>query len=235
MKRLHIIFPVLNEEERLEKGIRNTVVYLEKLKYSYLITIIDNGSSDNTAAISELLCKEYRNVRYLYIAQRGVGAAFRTGIDINECEIVGYMDIDLSTNLNHIQDMMNIFESDNHVDIINASRYSRDSVLVGRKWYRNIVSYFLVYLLKITLKMKASDAICGFKFFRKDVVEALIKSAHKDDGWFYLIELLIRAEREGYNIVELPVEWVYDDKTKVKVLKVTLNYMKQIIRLKKEL
>ncbi len=229
----NIIFPVYNEENRLENGISKTVEFLknELSQRECQITIVDNASIDSTAAISKSLCQKYSNVHYIRIEEKGVGAAFRAGIRSNKCDIVGYMDIDLSTDLKHLREMVEIFENEESVGIVNGSRYSKQSRLVGRNWCRNVISYVLVFILKFFLSMGATDAICGFKFFKKDIIEKLVKESTAEDGWFYIIELLLRAERGGIHIKELPVLWVFEKHTKVKIFKVTCNYLRHIWRL----
>ncbi|MBT9797775.1 glycosyltransferase [Hungatella hathewayi] len=230
---LNIIFPVLNEELRLKTGIENTVFYLQNSlpEVTCELTIVDNGSTDKTAEIANALCACYSNVKYLSIKERGVGAAFRAGVNLNTRDIVGYMDIDLSTDLHHLSEVINIFLDNSNVEIVNATRYSKDSTLLGRKWYRNFISYVLIFLLKLVFHMEASDAICGFKFFKKAAAEQLIEESSQETGWFFIIELLLRAEKNGYHIKELPVKWTFEAHTKVKILKVTKNYLRQIWRL----
>lgn len=80
--------------------------------------------------------------------------------------------------------------------------------------------------------MKSSDAICGFKFFRKEIIEQLVNESSNETGWFAIIEMLIRAEKHGFTIRELPVKWIYEEHTKVNILKVTWNYVRQTIKLK---
>jgi hypothetical protein len=122
------------------------------------------------------------------------------------------------------------------VEFVNGSRFSKESSVSGRKWYRNLTSYGLLFLLHFFLKMKASDAICGFKFFKKETVEKLVESSSKDEnGWFFIIEMLLRAERMGVNIYELPVEWADDSRTKVKLFATIKNYVRNIRRLRKVL
>lgn len=235
---LNILFPVYNEELRLKNGIEKTVTYLSQIEIPYLLTIVDNASTDNTENISRDLCAKFpENVRYIRIKDKGVGAAFRAGVSENQSNIVGYMDVDLSTDLCHLSEMYHLLCSDNAVDIVNASRWNRKSKTSGRKFYRNITSIGLVFVLKIFFKMRASDAICGFKFFRKEVAEKLISEAgNETNGWFYLIELLIRAERNNLKIVELPVNWIDDSKnTTVRTFSLICEYLHQILSLKKRL
>lgn len=232
---LNILFPVLNEHIRLERGIRTTEEYIrEHVTVPCSLTIVDNGSDDDTPEIGKKLAAVYDNVEYVRIEQRGVGIAFRTGVERSAADLVGYMDIDLSTDISNLNTMLQLFEERPEVEYVNASRFSKDSDTRGRKWYRKITSRGLLILLKSIFHMKATDAICGFTFVRHPVAEKLVKECSNDPGWFYMIEFLLRAERDGVNIVDLPVRWNEDYNTTVHVWKTIKNYLKNIRRLKKE-
>lgn len=230
--RWNIIFPVLNERLRLESGIVRTVEYLQSIGFEdYKIIIVDNGSEDETPEIAASLCQKYATVSYERISVRGVGAAFRRGVELADGEIVGYMDIDLSTNIKHLGEAIALFEKDSKLQYINGSRFAKASDTQGRKWYRKITSQGLLILLHVFLQMKCTDAICGFTFLRKDVADMLIQASSQDNGWFYMIEFLLRAERRNINILDYPVEWQEDYNTTVKIFKTICNYVKQITRL----
>lgn len=232
---LTILFPVLNEKLRLENGITRTVEYLKKIEFDdYEIIIVDNGSEDETPQIAKRLCEQYSGVNYERINVRGVGAAFRRGVELSHGDIVGYMDIDLSTNLRHLGEAIHIFKTVDEVEYINGSRFARESDTKGRKWYRKITSQGLLILLKVFLGMKSTDAICGFTFMRRKVAFSLIQGSSQDNGWFYMIELLLRAEKRGVRILDYPVEWQEDYNTTVKVFKTVCNYLVQIARLFRE-
>ncbi len=229
---LTIIFPVLNERLRLEKGITRTVEYLDRIGFSdYEILIVDNGSEDETPQIADKLCRRYSRVKYERIPVRGVGAAFRRGVKLSRGDIVGYMDIDLSTNIKHLGEAIEIFKERPEIAYINGSRFAKASDTRGRKWYRKITSQGLLILLKVFLGMKSTDAICGFTFVRKKTAVSLIKGCSRDNGWFYMIEFLLRAEKRGVRILDYPVEWEEDYNTTVKLFRTIFNYLKQIARL----
>ena len=232
---LSIIFPVLNEKLRLEKGVTRTVAYLKGIGFDdYEIIIVDNGSEDETPQIAERLCAKYPTVHYERIQIRGVGAAFRRGVEVSNGDIVGYMDIDLSTNIKHLGEAIHIFERMPEVAYINGSRFGKESQTRGRKWYRKITSQGLLILLKVFLGMKSTDAICGFTFVRRGTALGLIEGCSQDNGWFYMIEFLLRAEKRGVEILDYPVEWQEDYNTTVKVFKTICNYLVQIARLYRE-
>lgn len=233
---IHLLFPVLNERLRLQNGIDRTMEYLkENVSIPYRLTILDNGSEDETPRIGKALAEKYPEVSYVRVGARGVGVAFRKGIEINECDLVGYMDIDLSTDIKYLGRTIELFKERPELEYVNGSRFAKESDTKGRKWYRKITSMGLVFLLKAIFHMKATDALCGFTFLRKETAEKLVKECSNDNGWFYTVEFLIRAERDGVVIYEMPVEWQEDYNTTVKVWKTIWNYLVQIHRLRKNL
>lgn len=233
---INLLFPVLNERLRLQKGIEATIAYVrEHVKIPCRFTILDNGSEDETPEIGKKLEEAYPEVTYVRVGERGVGVAFRKGIELNDCDIVGYMDIDLSTDLKYLGKTIEMFQQDPELQYVNGTRFSKESDTKGRKWYRKITSMGLVFLLKTIFHMKATDALCGFTFLRKEEAEQLVAESSQDNGWFYTVEFLLRAERDGMKICDMPVEWQEDYNTTVKVFKTIKNYIIQIHRLRKAL
>lgn len=231
---INLLFPVLNERLRLQKGIDTCMAYLkEHVTIPYELTILDNGSDDETPEIARELEKKYPEVTYVRMEERGVGIAFKKGIELNTCELVGYMDIDLSTDLKYLSKTIQMFSEDPELDYVNGSRFSKDSDTKGRKWYRKITSFGLVVLLKTLFHMKATDAVCGFTFLRDEAAKKLVAVCSDDHGWFYTIEFLLRAERMGMKICDMPVEWQEDYNTTVKIFKTIKNYLVRIYALKK--
>lgn len=230
-----IILPVYNEEARLELGVTRTLEFIRaNISLPCKIYIVDNASNDSTGEKGRMLEQKYNTVSYLRIESKGVGAAFRAGVmAAYDCDVVGYMDIDLSADIMHLKEIEELFASGS-IDIVNGSRLNRKSLMTGRRWYRNITSYSLVFMLKVFLGMRASDAVCGFKFFRRDIALRLMEESSPENGWFYIIELLLRAEREGLRIYELPVRWTDDaDHSTVDMPAVIMSYLKGIMTLRK--
>lgn len=232
---IHLLFPVLNERLRLRNGIEKTMKYLRNnVDIAYKLTILDNGSDDETPEIGKELEEKYPEVTYVRLNERGVGLAFREGIRLNRSDIVGYMDIDLSTDLKYLGRTIKLFQKKPELQYVNGSRFHRKSETKGRKWYRKITSQGLLILLKLFLRMKSTDAICGFTFVRRETAISLVEGSSQDNGWFYMIEFLLRAEKRGVNILDYPVEWQEDYNTTVKVFKTICNYLVQIARLFRE-
>lgn len=234
--KVNIVFPVLNEERRLEKGIRATEQFLKAHKeIDAVVTIADNGSTDRTLEIIKELAAEYDNIEYISLSQKGFGLAFREAVKANRCDIVGYVDVDLSTDIRYLKNVMKGFEKNPKISVIKGNRLSKKSEVHGRKAERNITSMGLDMLIKLVFGVKVSDTMEGFQFFRRECIEHLISVSSDDNGWFYCAELLIRGEKMGYRIAELPVVWNDDYDTKVDVPKLIINYLEKIFLLKKAL
>jgi glycosyltransferase involved in cell wall biosynthesis len=234
--KVNIVFPVLDEERRLEKGISATESFLKKHpEIDAVITIADNGSTDRTLDIIKELAAKYNNIQYISLEQKGFGLAFRTAAKQNECEIIGYVDVDLSTDIKYLTRVMKGFEKHPEIDVIKGNRLSKKSKVNGRKASRNVTSIGLDVLIKLVFGVKVSDTMEGFQFFRKECLDELIAYSGNDNGWFYCAELLIRGEKLGFEIAELPVVWNDDYDTKVDVKKLIVNYLVRIFELKKSL
>lgn len=239
---LELLFPVYNEHNRLRNGIDGAAAYLEKLcgkdgfeDLSWRFTIIDNGSTDDTAEIGRSLEAAYpERIRFVSIPEKGLGAAFRYGVKHSESDVVGYMDIDLSTDLEALDRTIRILREDPQTLYVNGTRFSKEARTIGRRWYRKITSAGLVVLLKGLLGMKVTDALCGFTFIRTQPAKELAAQCGNDNGWFYMVELLLRAERAGMKICDLPVTFTENYDTTVNVPETIHNYLVRIRRLRKE-
>lgn len=230
-----ITIPVLNEEETLKQNIEKVYNFLGKSVIdNYNIIIADNGSKDTTPMIGKELAGNNDNIKFIKLGKKGVGLALRTSWMKSKAEIVGYMDLDLATNLKHLIEVYNEFLENDKIDIVNGSRLLSNSVVVNRTLLREITSRGFNFLIQNLLNVNISDGMCGFKFFRSDKAKFLIQSGIDIDGWFFSTEILVKADWCGMNLKEIPIEWTDDQDSKVNVLKLSSNYFKQILRLKFE-
>lgn len=233
---INIIIPVLNEELQLERNVLKIMDFLNEteLKNNYILTIIDNGSDDKTQKIATELANQFeRIIFYIRLNERGVGLAFREGIKKNKCDIVGYMDLDLATDLSHLIVVYRFFNFEK-IDIVVGSRLLKGAKVVGRTLKREITSRCLNRILKVFMKVTFTDAMCGFKFYRNNIAKELVRVCSNSNGWFYCAEMMIRAEWEKIKIKEVPVIWKDDPNSKVKIGRLSLNYLGEIGKLYKE-
>ncbi len=210
-----IAIPVYNEEEVLEVSIRRLRTYLDmSFPFAASIVIVDNASTDRTWEIASELCGELRGVDAIHLEQKGKGRAVRTAWIASQAPIVAYMDADLSTGLDGLLPLVATLLS-GHSHIAIGSRIASGSrVLRGAK--REFISRTYNLVLRIALHCRFSDAQCGFKAMRRDVVAPLLSQV-EDNAWFFDTELLVQAERYGLRIHEIPVDWIDDPNSRVNI------------------
>ena len=222
----------MNEEFRLEKGIIEAVGFLENSEIeNYSITIADNGSTDDTENIAKGLIERFPKIRFLKVDRKGVGLALKQSWASSDADLIGYMDVDLATDLNHILEAYRVLQYD-EVDIVNGSRLLPESRVKNRSVIREITSHGFNLLLKTFLNVSISDGMCGFKFLKKTSFDKIFKSGLENNEWFFCTELLVKAEWMGMKIHEIPISWEDDRDSRVELLKTILKYSKEIKRLK---
>jgi putative flippase GtrA len=226
---VEIVVPVRNEERDLAPSVRRLHAYLrEEFPFTARITIADNGSTDGTWAVALALAGELDLVSAVRIAEPGRGRALRSIWSASDCEVLAYMDVDLSTDLNALLPLVAPLLS-GHSDVAIGTRLAQGARVV-RGPRREVISRCYNLLLHLTLRVGFSDAQCGFKAIRADKARPLLAQT-QDTGWFFDTELLVLAERAGLRIHEVPVDWIDDSDSRVDVLATALADVRGIIRL----
>lgn len=225
-----IAIPVYNEERRLETGVRRLHAYCEKNGIRARIVIADNGSQDQTVAIAKRLIQELRNVYLIQLPQKGVGRALKCSWENSQADFVGYMDVDLSTDLKHLKEVRECFDRTG-CDIVNGSRLIRGARVFDRKLIREITSRGYNFVLRTFLQVGFTDGMCGFKFMRQEAFRTLLQTGIQNEEWFFNTEILIKAEWAGLHIEEIPVIWRDDHDSKAQVLEMTFKFLREIWRL----
>jgi len=230
-----LTIPVLNEEETLDQQVRilhNFLLQHFPNKSQWKIVIADNGSTDRTEEIALNLSANLPEVQLVKVPKRGVGLALKTSWEQSSADIVGYMDLDLATDLPHFLEAFQAIKIENY-DLVYATRLHKDSKVIGRTLKREISSQGFNFILKNYLKVNFSDGMCGFKWLKREVYPSLKAAGADNDGWFFSTELLTTAEWKGLKIKELPVKWTDDaGSSKVKILPLAKRYLKAMRELK---
>ena len=231
--RVEIVVPVRNEENDLGPNIRRLRAFLDTaFPFPAEVCIADNGSTDATWEIGRVLAGELPGVRIVRIEQPGRGRALKQVWSGSTAEVLAYMDVDLSTNLNALLPLVAPLVA-GHSDVAIGSRLARGSRVVRRP-KREAISRGYNLLLRATLGTRFSDAQCGFKAIRRDVAVELLPLV-QDTSWFFDTELLVLAERAGLRIHEVPVDWVDDLDSRVAIAKTVVEDLRGIARLGRDL
>jgi putative flippase GtrA len=226
---VEIVIPVRNEERDLAASVRRLHAFLrDQFPIGTRITIADNGSTDGTWTQASALQAELPAVQAVRLERPGRGGALRAVWSASDADVYAYMDVDLSTDLNALFPLLAPLLS-GHSDVAIGTRLARGARVV-RGPRREFISRCYNLLLHATLDTGFSDAQCGFKAIRAEAARQLLPLT-TDYGWFFDTELLVLAERAGLRIHEVPVDWIDDPDSRVKVVSTALGDLRGIIRL----
>lgn len=199
--KVSIVIPAHNEEAILETVINDLRNRLAEIDFpSYEIIIAENGSCDSTLVLAAKLSKKFPNIRYISLREPNYGKALKTGILAARGEYVFCDEVDLC-DVNFYVRALDILETGG-ADMVVGSK-----LLPGaqdkRPLFRHIASRVFNSMLRIALGFKGTDTH-GVKAFKRHALLDVINSCITDKDMFPS-EFVIRAERAGINVVEIPV------------------------------
>jgi glycosyltransferase involved in cell wall biosynthesis len=232
---LSMALPCYNEGELAVENTLKVHDYLKSQPWSFEILVCDDGSSDGTSEkLDALQSDAIRVFHYSNGPSRRENLALT--LQQGSGEILAFMDMDLATSLNHLPDLIEPIQG-GKFDMVVGSRYQKGAE-VERSFLRRLYSELYNRTIRLLLGSRILDHQCGFKAFRKSVLLQLIQEMGYDSafsrGWFWDAELLIRAQRHEFRILEMPVRWVHARKSSFNFLR-ELKVIPSMIRLRKEL
>jgi putative flippase GtrA len=228
-QQVEIVVPVYNEAPNLEASITRLRRYLDaSFPFPAVVTVVDNGSTDDTGLVAQHLASTIDGVQALILERKGRGFALRTAWSASQADVVAYMDVDLSTSLSALLPLVGSVLS-GHSDLAVGTRLARGSRVVrGPK--RELISRGYSHAVRLALRSRVSDFQCGFKAMRRQCALQILPLVDNDE-WFFDTELIVTAERLGVRIAETPVEWTDDPNSSVDVLRTALDDLRGIWRM----
>ena len=226
---VEIVVPVHNEAAVLEANVERLRRYLaEQFPFSWRITIADSASNDETWTLATRLAARLPGVQALHVDRVGRGRALRAAWQASDAVVVAYTDVDLSTDLSALLPLVAPLIS-GHSDVATGSRLMPGAD-VARGPKRELISRIYNLLLRAVFASRVHDAECGFKAVRSEVARPLL-AAVDDEGWFFDTELLLLAEHNGLRIHELPVDWVDDADSRVRLVPTAVHDLRGAARM----
>lgn len=226
-----VVVPVFNEQHSLSRSVHRLHARLrESFPYAFRITIADNASTDATPSVAAELAASLPEVCWVRLERKGRGRALKQVWSGSPAQVLAYMDVDLSTDLDALWPLVAPLLS-GHSDLAIGTRLHRDSRVV-RGPRREAISRTYNLILRTALGASFSDAQCGFKAIRADVAAELLPLV-EDPSWFFDTELLVLAQRCGLRIHEVPVDWVDDPDSRVDIVATAAEDLRGVRRLQR--
>ena len=199
-----VIIPVFNDRSSLETALPISIETLSAITGGFEIIVAEDGSTDGSTEYVREYEKQDTRVRLLHRDERqGRGKALNRAIRESKGGVVCYYDVDLATDMQHLSGLIAAIR--NGSDIATGSRLLPESDIV-RTGDREIASRSYNFLVRLFLRSRLVDHQCGFKAFNKERILPLLPTI-RSNHWFWDTEILVRAQRAGYRVTELPVKW----------------------------
>lgn len=213
---ISIVIPAYNEEKRIKKCLDRTIEYCISQQWDFEIIVAEDGSKDNTVKIIQDVVQRDKRVKLLSSKNRlGKGGAIRNAILTAEKEFVGFMDADLSADPSEFQRLLLIMSD---FDVVIGSRMVRDNLPpIKRPLYRTLFSHLYSKFFRILFRIPIYDPQCGFKLFRKEIIQKLFHEI-KTTGFAFDSEVVVKAFSLGLKVKEVPIVWSHDAASKISVM-----------------
>ena len=237
--KLSVIIPAYNEEAIIRDTIRVTTDALDAMLLrgvfdDYELIFVSDGSFDATPTLLSEAEQQYPRVRAcIYTPNRGKGYAVRTGILASDGDIVLYTDCDLAYGTDVIEAAVKQM-NDTGADVLLGSRAIHPEGYAGYTPLRKLASILYLRILGIAAGFRLSDSQAGFKALRGEIGRAIFAQCEIDRFAFDL-EMLMRAQKAGCKVTELPIKIVNHRESSIHLVRDSIRMLKDIIKIKKAL
>ncbi len=226
---LSIIIPAFNEQERLPTSLDQLVEFTARQDYGIEVIVVNNNSSDGTPEIAADYASRYKCIHTLDEPRQGKGVAVNAGIMAGKGDYLFVCDADFSMPVEEVSKFMP--PALNGYDIAIASRELSESRRIDEPAYRHLMGRVFNFIVRVLAIPKIQDTQCGFKVFSREVAEKVFPM-QTIDGWAFDVEILFIAQRLGYSIVEVPINWYYMPQSRISPLRDSINMLVEVIHVR---
>jgi dolichyl-phosphate beta-glucosyltransferase len=216
MKKLSVVIPAFNEEHRIAKTLQAVSEFLQKQGFDYEILVVNDGSKDNTAQVVKDLEGSIKCLRLINNQENhGKGWVTKQGMIEAGGDVRLFMDADNSTKVDEVIKMIPYF--DQGFDIVIGSRRIPGAVIaLHQPWFRDFLGGAFRLIVHTIVPVGVTDTQCGFKAFSAKAAQTVFPK-QTIFRWAFDVEILALSRRNKFSIKEVPITWVDDAQSHVKI------------------
>ncbi|MBI3079477.1 MAG: glycosyltransferase family 2 protein [Deltaproteobacteria bacterium] len=228
---LSVVIPAYNEETRLPATLTRIAAHLKTLEVEAEIVVVDDGSTDRTAAVVQGLAGAIPGLRLdRHPENRGKGAAVRSGVLQAAGGYILISDADLSTPIEELDRFLPLLQAG--ADLVIGSRaHPASRILLHQPWHREMMGKLFNLFVRVLVLRGLKDTQCGFKALRAPTVRPLF-ARQRITGFGFDVEILYLARKAGLAIQEVPVTWINSPSSRVHLLKHPLGMLLDLFRIR---
>lgn len=226
-----IIIPAYNEGARIEEALERVLACIADRKWDAEVLVVNDGSSDNTAAIVQDWTRTHPNLHLIENeGNRGKGYSVRNGLLQAAGEIVMFTDADLSA---PIEEAERLFEAiAQGADVAIGSRWlDKQKQTIHQPLYRRFFGRCYNWLTRKVMGLPYKDTQCGFKAFRREAAQKIFR-LQTIERWGFDPEILFIARKLGYRIAEVPVTWGHDERSRISYLRDGSQMLREMVQIR---
>ncbi len=226
---LSIVIPAYNEEARIAASLETVGHYLSRQPYSWEVVVVDDGSSDGTAKLVHEWAKDHEGFRVEAVAHRGKGWAVKHGMLAASGRYRFMCDADLAMPLDQVSRFLDRIAEG--YDIVIGSRQAADARRFNEPLMRHIMGRAFNWTVRALAVRGFEDTQCGFKCFRGECAEDLF-ALQKTEGFGFDVEVLYLARMRALKVLEIPIDWYYQEASKVRHSVDSFLMLRDVIRVR---
>lgn len=225
LNELSVIIPTKDDHLRIDENIEEISNYLKKNVNSYEILIVSNGSEKKSIDYLELSKNNYPNVKHIILVEPGKGIAIKYGLINSKYRNVLYMDADSSVNIAEL----NKFTSKGLLisGFVVGNRKNKNSENINSPILRQLSGFLYLKLIRLLFNLNFEDTQCGFKAIDKQIFSESFNFISK--GYSFDLELFLLAKKQNIKVHEVPVRYIHNLDSKVKIFKDTIMMLLELI------
>jgi dolichyl-phosphate beta-glucosyltransferase len=213
-----IVIPAYNESARIGGTLQAVVACIRQRGWNAEVIVVDDGSHDDTAEIVRAFAVNAPELRMIHNpGNRGKGYSVRNGILQSLGEVVMFTDADLSAPIEEADGLFAAIAGG--ADIAIGSRWlERTRQSIRQPLYRQFFGRCFNVVTHAVMGLPYADTQCGFKAFTRAAAHTVFQ-LQTIERWGFDPEILFIARKRGYRVVEVPVSWAHDDRTRISYLR----------------
>ncbi len=223
-----IVIPAFNESGRIPATLESILACIRSRGWQAEVIVVNDGSTDSTAQVVREIARRAPEVRLVENpANHGKGYSVRNGMMQAQGEVVMFTDSDLSAPIEEAELLFDAIRKG--ADIAIGSRWLERGRQTHRQpLYRQIFGRCFNGVTRMVMRLPFADTQCGFKAFTRSAAQTVFQ-LQTIERWGFDPEILFIALKRGFHVVEVPVSWAHDERTRMSYLKDGMKMLEELL------